>query len=82
MKSPSLFLQQIENAKAAVNKLDEAATTLTIIRNAMDALANDREGIKTLSPWQRELFLKAHCHTAAVTEALREAYAALRHIGH
>ena len=51
----------------------DAATTLVIIRNALDMLANDREGMKNLALWQRELFTKAHSHIARVVETLHEA---------
>jgi hypothetical protein len=73
----SAFLQQIEDIKAArppLEALSDAAMTLGIIRNAMDMLANDPEGLKNLLPWQRNLFTKAHAHIADVVETLHKVH--------
>ena len=64
-------------ALASVASLSEAvrdaATTLAIVRNALDMLANDSEGIAHLALWQRELYTKAHGRIACVVETLRQA---------
>ena len=87
---PSVFFQQIDDIKAAVgicapapsraplDALCDAAITLAIIRNALDMLAHDHEGSKNLAPWQRELFARAHDHTAAVVDTLSEVHKELR----
>ncbi|CAK7043161.1 MAG: hypothetical protein DELT_02914 [Desulfovibrio sp.] len=71
-----IVLQQ--QARCPLDTLCSATATLVIIRNAMDMLANDREGVKNLAPWQRELFTKAYGHIAGVVETLHEAHEELR----
>ncbi len=44
----------------------------------LDIFANDPEGTQNLTPWQWELFTKAHDHITGVVETLYKAHRELR----
>ena len=73
----SSFLQQLEERRSTrtpLEALDDAVTTLVIIRNAMSMLASDHEGEQLPLPGQRELFARSYTYIAEAVETLREVH--------